>query len=169
MNDHFTYHAPGPIRLVGIVSDTHNLLRPQVLERLAGVDLIVHAGDIMRPEILEELRRIAPLVAVRGNNDRSLPTGRLAETASFPIGSMRGIVIHELPSLRIDPEAEGYSLVVSGHTHRPSLRRERNVWYLNPGSVGPRRFRLGVTMAFVRQIDGRLVAEIADLPGHSDR
>ncbi len=133
--------------LIGVISDTHNLVRPEALAALKQSDLILHAGDVCRPEVLEELSRIAPVLAVRGNNDRggwarALPLSRTLEISGFRIH-----VVHDLKELELDPRAEGFHAVVSGHSHRPSARRGEGVWFVNPGSAGPRRFRLPVAVA----------------------
>ncbi|HEV2447576.1 MAG TPA: metallophosphoesterase family protein [Candidatus Sulfopaludibacter sp.] len=128
---------------VGLISDTHGLLRPRAVEALAGSDLIIHAGDVGDPAILEALRRIAPLTAVRGNIDKAPWARTLPETAV-----VEGIyVLHNLRELDLDPAAGGFRAVVSGHSHKPGSFRKNGVLYINPGSAGPRRFRLPVTVA----------------------
>jgi len=140
-------HAGSKAKLVGVISDTHGLLRPEAVEALKGSELIVHAGDIGGPEIIEALRAIAPVVAVRGNNDR----GSWAE--EFPlydvtqVGAAFVYVLHDLKELDLKPEAAGFRVVVSGHSHKPLAEERRGVLYLNPGSAGPRRFKLPVTVA----------------------
>jgi len=133
--------------LIGVVSDTHNLLRPEALAALKGSELILHAGDICRPELLEELEKIAPVVAVRGNNDRGTWARRLATSLTIEVGGFRIHVLHHLKELDVDPVAKGFHAVVSGHSHRPLVLRKDGVLYLNPGSAGPRRFKLPVTVA----------------------
>ena len=132
---------------VGLISDTHGLLRPQAVERLRGASHIIHAGDIGAAEILAGLRALAPLTAVRGNNDRAgwARTVRVTETAQF--GQVRVYVVHDLAELEIDPAADGFRVVVSGHSHRPRIEERAGVLYVNPGSAGPRRFRLPVAVA----------------------
>ena len=150
-------------KLVGVISDTHGLLRPEALEALKGSELIIHAGDIGGPEVIEALRAIAPVVAVRGNNDR----GRWAE--EFPlydvtqVGSTYVYVLHDLNELDLKPEAAGFRVVVSGHSHKPLAEERRGVLYLNPGSAGPRRFKLPVTVARMRVCGGDVTAEIITL------
>jgi putative phosphoesterase len=132
---------------VGVISDTHGLLRPEALSALAGSRHIVHAGDIGDPAVLAALARIAPVTAVRGNNDKGPWAAKLAETELVEIAGMRIYVIHDLAQLAIDPAASGVHVVIAGHSHRPLHRVERGVLYLNPGSAGPRRFKLPVTVA----------------------
>jgi putative phosphoesterase len=132
---------------VGLISDTHGLLRDEALNALAGCGLIVHAGDVGRPEILERLRAIAPVVAVRGNVDTADWARALPETAVAEAGGVRLFVLHDVKTLADDPAALGYGVVVSGHSHKPSETWRGGVLYVNPGSCGPRRFRLPVTVA----------------------
>ena len=128
---------------IGLIADTHGLLRPEALRALEGSELIVHAGDVGDAAILDALRRICPLTAVRGNIDTEGPCAVLPETAS-----VEGIfVLHILRELRIDPAAEGFRMVVSGHSHKHGSFEKNGVLYVNPGSAGPRRFRLPVTLA----------------------
>jgi len=133
--------------LIGVISDTHNLLRPEALAVLKRSDLILHAGDVCRPEVLEELGRIAPVVAVRGNNDRGAWARRLPVSRTVEVGGFRIHVLHDLKELDVDPRAEGFHAVVSGHSHRPRAERKDGVLFLNPGSAGPRRFTLPVAVA----------------------
>jgi uncharacterized protein len=133
--------------MVGLISDTHGLLRDEALTALAGCGLIVHAGDVGRPEILEILRTIAPVVAVRGNVDTADWARALPETAVAEAGGARLFVLHDVNTLACDPAALGYGVVVSGHSHQPSESWRGGVLYVNPGSCGPRRFRLPVTVA----------------------
>jgi uncharacterized protein len=135
------------VGLVGLISDTHGLLREEVLAALEGCELIVHAGDVGRPEILERLRAIAPVVAVRGNVDTAPWARELPETAVAEAGGARIFVLHDVKQVACDPAALGYSVVVSGHSHQPSEGWRGGVLYVNPGSCGPRRFRLPVTVA----------------------
>jgi len=132
---------------VGLISDTHGLLRPEALAFLQGCDHIVHGGDIGDARILDELAAIAPLTAVRGNNDGAAWADGVPETALLDLGGVRFYAIHDLAQLRIDPVAEGIRVVVSGHSHRPLAEQRGTVLYLNPGSAGPRRFRLPVSAA----------------------
>lgn len=134
----------GPI--VGLISDTHGLLRPEAVRALAGVDLIVHAGDVGTPEILDALRAVAPLVAVRGNVDTGAWASALPTTAVAEAGGTLIYVLHDLNELDLDPAAAGFGAVVSGHTHKPGSLERAGVLYINPGSAGRRRFKLPVTV-----------------------
>ena len=136
--------------VLGVISDTHGLVRPQAVEALRGSDLIVHAGDVGHPAVLEALRALAPVVAVRGNNDRGAWAEALAETEVVEVGGFSLYVLHDLAALDLDPEAAGFQAVIAGHSHQPKLERRAGVLYLNPGSAGPRRFRLPVALARVR-------------------
>ncbi len=135
--------------ILGLISDTHGLLRDRAITALRGCGLIVHAGDVGRVEILETLRELAPVVAVRGNIDTGEWAAALPLTAEADAGGARIFVIHDVHDLRIDPAVAGYRMVVSGHSHKPSRAVKGGVLYLNPGSAGPRRFRLPITVATV--------------------
>ena len=135
--------------MVGLISDTHGLLREEVLTAIDGCELIVHAGDVGRPEILDRLKVIAPVVAVRGNVDTAAWAHELPETAVAEAGGARLFVLHDVNQLSCDPAALGYGVVVSGHSHQPSEQWRGSVLYVNPGSCGPRRFRLPVTVAWL--------------------
>jgi uncharacterized protein len=137
---------PGP-SLIGLISDTHGLLRPEAVRALEGSELIIHAGDVGKPEILEELRALAPLVAVRGNVDKGKWASQLPLTAVVEAASARIYVLHDVHELDIDPAASGICIVVSGHSHKASHEGRGGVMYLNPGGAGPRRFRLPITVA----------------------
>jgi len=154
--------SPTPIT-VGVISDTHGLLRPQVTEALKGSDLIVHAGDVGDPQVLEQLRGIAPTFAVRGNVD----TGAWAKTLPLievvEAGSLQLYVLHDVTTLDIDPQAAGFAAVISGHSHRPGAERRRGVLYLNPGSAGPRRFTLPIAVAKLRVVGDQLSHEMIEL------
>ena len=133
--------------VVGVISDTHGLVRPEALDRLRGSDLIVHCGDVGDPAVLDALRALAPVRAVRGNNDKgpwalALPIDDVVEVGSYTL-----YVIHDLGELRLEPAAAGFTAVLSGHSHRPSVRTREGVLFLNPGSAGPRRFSLPVALA----------------------
>ena len=134
---------------VGIISDTHGLLRPEAELALQGVDLIVHAGDVGHPEILARLKRIAPVFAVRGNVDTEPWAQQLPLTTVVEAGGASFYVLHNLRELDLRPDAAKFDFVVSGHTHQPEQSHRHGVFYLNPGSAGPRRFHLPVTLAFV--------------------
>jgi len=148
---------------VGVISDTHGLLRPEALEALRGSELIIHAGDVGGPEVLESLRRVAPVVAVRGNNDRGEWAEALPEFEATEVGGAFVYVLHDLKELDIAPAAAGFRVVVSGHSHKPLAEERRGVLYLNPGSAGPRRFKLPVTVARMRFDGGEVSAEIINL------
>ena len=132
---------------IGLISDTHGLLRPEALAFLKGCDHIVHGGDIGSQRILDDLAAIAPVTAVRGNNDTGPWAEAVPETALIELGGLRLYAIHDLAELRIDPAAEGVRVVVSGHSHRPLAQMRDDVLFINPGSVGPRRFRLPIAVA----------------------
>ena len=136
-------------RLVAVLSDTHGLLRASVLPHLKGVTHILHAGDVGDPAILEELARYAPVTAIRGNVDVSGACAALPATEMLTLGAITVYLVHSLADLDIEPTAAGVQLVVSGHSHKPALEERRGVTYLNPGSVGPRRFKLPISMAMV--------------------
>ena len=146
--------------LIGVISDTHGLLRPEALQALAGSRLIVHAGDVGDPGILDALRAIAPVVAVRGNIDKA---GTLRENELIEEGEVSIYVLHDVNQLDLDPAAAGIQAVISGHSHKPSIRTQDGVLYLNPGSAGPRRFKLPITVARLHVSGKRLVAEHIDL------
>jgi putative phosphoesterase len=153
----------GSIALIGVLSDTHGLLRPEALEALRGAEAIVHAGDVGDPSILEALRRIAPVTAVRGNVDRGV-LADLPASAVLDAGGGSIYVLHDLSDLDLNPRVAGFGVVVSGHTHAPVARESDGVLYLNPGSAGPRRFHLPVSVAMLRVEDGAARAEIIELP-----
>jgi len=142
---------------IGLISDTHGLLRPEALDFLAGSDHIVHGGDIGGPEILERLAAIAPLTVVRGNNDTAPWARAIPETARVDFGPVALYAIHDLKQLAIDPRAAGVRVVVSGHSHRPACVEREGVLYVNPGSAGRRRFSLPIAAAELR-IEGDVVA-----------
>jgi hypothetical protein len=145
---------------IGLISDTHGLLRPEAVDVLRGSDFIVHAGDIGE-HVLEPLSTIAPVTAVRGNNDRAAWTARLHETEQLRFGEITLHVLHDLAQLAIDPGAAGVDVVVTGHSHRPKIERRSGVLYVNPGSAGPVRFNLPVSVALMqvtgRDVDVRIV------------
>jgi len=135
------------ITRVGLISDTHGLLRPEAVAALQGSQLIVHAGDVGNPEILESLRGIAPVVAVRGNVDKEEWAQRLPLTAVAEAGEVLIYVLHDVNAMDLNPRAAGFQIVVSGHSHKPGQMEREGVLYVNPGSAGPRRFQLPVTVA----------------------
>lgn len=132
---------------IGVISDTHGLLREQALEALRGSELIIHGGDIGGREIIDSLGRIAPVVAVRGNTDRESWTAALPEKTVVEAYQALIYVLHDLHALDLNPAAAGFRVVVSGHSHKPSRSEREGVLYLNPGSAGPRRFDLPITLA----------------------
>ncbi len=149
--------------MIGIISDTHGLVRPQALEVLRGADLIIHAGDIGSPEVLATLKRMAPVKAVRGNNDRDpwahdIPLTQIVEYHSHFL-----YVLHELHHLDQDPSLLECSAVIFGHSHRPSAEFKRGVLYLNPGSAGPRRFSLPISLAKLHVKGKNLIHELIEL------
>ena len=141
---------------IGLISDTHGLLRPQALAFLRHCDHIVHGGDITGPEVLDALAALAPITAVRGNNDCGAWPGRLHETEVVAFGEVRLGVVHDLARPAVDWRAHGVQVVVSGHSHKPSIAERDGVLFVNPGSAGPRRFKLPVTVAEL-VIDGHAV------------
>jgi uncharacterized protein len=145
--------------LIGVISDTHGLLRPQAVRALKGVELIIHAGDIGGPEVLAALERIAPVEAVRGNIDSGDWAGKLPRTRMLEVGGVHLFVLHDLSRLDLDPAAAGLAAVIYGHSHRPQSESRDGVLYLNPGSAGPRRFTLPVTLAQLRIRDNSLQVE----------
>lgn len=148
---------------VGVISDTHGVVRAEALEALAGSGLIIHAGDVGGPEVLEELGRVAPVVAVRGNNDRGAWAEALPEYEAVEVNGTFLYVLHDLKELDIAPAAAGFRVVVSGHSHKPLVEERRGVIYLNPGSAGPRRFKLPVTVARLNLSGADADAEIIQL------
>ena len=137
-------------QLIGIISDTHGLIRPEALQVLKGAELIIHAGDIGKPKVIEALRSIAPVIAIRGNNDKGKWARELSKTAVVEIGEIKIYVLHNLKKLNLDPAAAGFRVVISGHSHRPSVVEWGGVLFLNPGSAGPRRFTLPIAIARLR-------------------
>lgn len=154
---------PPASTVIGVVSDTHGLLRPEAVRRLHGVDRIVHAGDVGTPAVLTALRALAPVTAVRGNNDRGAWARRLPETATLAVGRVRLHVLHDGKTLGLDPGAAGIRVVIAGHSHRPALIERDGVLFLNPGSIGPRRFTLPVTLALLRVRGAAVRARIVHL------
>lgn len=138
---------------IGIISDTHGLLRPEAEAALAGCDHILHAGDIGRPEVIEGLRRIAPVTAIRGNVDRGAWAAAIPDAVEVALGGRSFHLVHDRKALAIDPVAAGIDAVVSGHSHKPKAETLDGVLYLNPGSAGPRRFSLPVALAIL-ELDG---------------
>jgi putative phosphoesterase len=144
--------------IIGVISDTHGLLRPEALDALRGADRIIHAGDVGGHEVLDALAAIAPLTVVRGNNDAGAWARTLPDTEVVDAGGHLIYVIHDVAELDVDPAAGGFRVVVAGHSHRPASEERDGVLWFNPGSAGPRRFRLPVAV-------GRLVVEGGDVRG----
>jgi putative phosphoesterase len=163
------------VRTIGVISDTHGLLRPEALAALEGSDLVLHAGDVGDLSFLEQIGRIAPVHAVYGNTDWGEIRGALRGDVVVDLGADDGVLdvsgpqgpvaymLHDLADLALDPAGGGFDLVVAGHTHRPEIRERRGVMYLNPGSAGPRRFSLPVSVARIELSDGRMQARIVEL------
>ncbi|MFQ5586611.1 MAG: metallophosphoesterase family protein [Thermodesulfobacteriota bacterium] len=134
---------------IGVISDTHGLVRPEVVDFLKTCNHIIHAGDVGSQETLRQLQAIAPLTAVRGNIDMGEWAEELPLTDAIELGEKAFYIIHDIDSLDIDPEAAGFDVVISGHSHRPEIRNDGQVTYLNPGSIGPRRFILPISYATI--------------------
>jgi len=155
--------SPHSAKFIGLISDTHGLIRPQALAALEGVDLIIHAGDIGKLEVLQGLDAIAPLVAIKGNIDKDAWAESLPETKALKIGATRLYVIHNVKELDFAPAARGFQVVISGHSHKPSVVRRDGVLFVNPGSAGPKRFKLPVAVARLRVDGGHITAELVEL------
>jgi len=149
--------------LIGIISDTHGLLRPEAEERLAGVEHIIHAGDIGSPEIVPRLRAIAPTTAIRGNVDTQEWAREFPDREALTLAGRSIYVLHDLGDLSLDPVTAGFDIVISGHSHRPRVETFDGVLYLNPGSAGPRRFGLQITLATLNLSDDAILPEIHQL------
>jgi len=148
---------------LGVISDTHGLLRPQAVSALQGCDLIIHAGDVGNAEVINGLSDIAPTFAIRGNVDKGTWAARLPPTNIVEVGAHMFYVLHNIAELDLDPLTAGFTAVVFGHSHRPSIETRDGVLYLNPGAAGPRRFRLPVTLARVTVVGGQMRPEIVEL------
>lgn len=146
--------------IIGLISDTHGLLRPEAIAAFKGAGLILHAGDIGGAEILQGLGGIAPVIAVRGNNDRGAWAGRLPETRIVEVKGRRFYLLHDLKALDLDPAVAGFAGVISGHSHRPLIEKRGGVLFFNPGSAGPRRFKLPVSVGFISIRGADLNAEV---------
>jgi uncharacterized protein len=153
---------PGDI-LVGVISDTHGLLRPEALAALRGADLILHAGDVGKPEVLDELRRIAPTFVVRGNVDHGNWALELPVSEIVQVGDRSFYMLHDIGEFDLDPATGGFAAVIFGHSHQPAIEVRDGVLFLNPGSAGPRRFKLPVSVARIRVSGGELDPEIVTL------
>jgi putative phosphoesterase len=150
---------------VGLISDTHNLVRPEALQWLTGCQAIVHAGDVCAPHVLDTLAQIAPVTAVRGNNDVGPWADALPGQVTLAIAGIAIHVVHDIADLTVDPHAEGIDVVVTGHSHKPSIARHGGVLFVNPGSAGPRRFRLPVSAGMLVVEGGRARAQLHTLVG----
>lgn len=149
--------------VVGVISDTHGLVRPEAVEALQGVALILHAGDVGDRRVLEALEAVAPVRAVRGNMDLGALGASLPETAVVEVGGYHLYLLHDLERLALDPAAAGFAAVITGHTHRPLVERRGGVLYLNPGSAGPRRGALPVSLALLEVEPSGLRARLVSL------
>ena len=149
--------------IIGVISDTHGLLRDEAIEALRGTDYIIHAGDVGDPRIVDRLRRMAPLTAVAGNIDGEAWARDLPKTDVLSVDGVEIYVLHDIRELDLKPEAAGFSAVIYGHSHVPNQEMRNGVLYLNPGSAGPRRFRLPVTVARLEVRDRKLHARIVPL------
>jgi uncharacterized protein len=154
---------PARAFVVGVISDTHGLLRPEAVDVLRGSDLIIHAGDVGKPEVIERLGEVAPLHAVCGNIDQGSWAAALPLTELVEVGDHHFFVLHDIAQLDVDPVAAGFAAVVFGHSHRPSIETRNGVLFLNPGSAGPRRFKLPITVARVKTSGRHIRADIVDL------
>lgn len=159
-----TSDLPARNHCIGVISDTHGLLRPEALAALEGVSHILHAGDIGKPEHLDTLTRLAPVTAIRGNIDRGAWAETLPETFSLTLQGLHIHMIHDRKDLQADPQAEGWDVVISGHSHKPGIDDCGTPLWLNPGAAGPRRFRLPITLAYLWAEDGKPRAVLQPLP-----
>lgn len=155
--------------LLGVISDTHGLLRPEAVAALAGVDLILHAGDVGAAHVLDALRAVAPVVAVRGNVDTGAWAASLPLTEVVAVDAVDIYMLHDLKQLDLNPAAAGFRVVISGHSHRPVIEEQQGVLYLNPGSAGPRRFNLPICLAHLTIQGGQAHADLIDLTLASGR
>ena len=150
-------------KLIGIISDTHGLVRPEALQALEGVEMILHAGDIGNQEVLDALNEIAPVVAVRGNNDKGAWAQSLPDWDVVEVDDVSIYMLHDVKEIDISPSGGGFRVVVSGHSHQPSVAEQRGVLYVNPGSAGPRRFTLPVSLAHLHVRGVQVQAKIIEL------
>jgi uncharacterized protein len=150
-------------KVIGVISDTHGLLRREAVEALRGVDLILHAGDVGSAEVLETLKGIAPVVAVRGNNDKGAWAEELPHWEVAEVGVVYIYMIHDLKEIDLSPAATGFQVVVSGHSHKPSVEERKGVLYVNPGSAGPRRFSLPVSIARLKVKGDTVSAKVIEI------
>jgi uncharacterized protein len=152
---------------LGVISDTHGLLRPEAVEALHGSDMIVHAGDVGSPDVLRELEKIAPVIAVRGNNDREPWAKDLPLTDVLELGGASIYVLHDVNELDLDPRAAGFSVVIAGHSHQPRSEERDGVLFFNPGSAGPRRFRLPISVGHIVVEGSRVSGLLETLEVHA--
>jgi putative phosphoesterase len=145
--------------IVGVISDTHGLVRPEALDALRGSHRIVHAGDVGAPAVLEALRALAPVTAVRGNNDRGEWAATLPASEAVEVAGRRLYVLHDLHALDLDPAAGGFAAVIAGHSHKPAIEERNGILFVNPGSAGPRRFTLPIAVARLRLSGTKIAAE----------
>ena len=150
--------------IIGVISDTHGLVRPEAVDALRGVGMILHAGDVGNAQVLEALNGIAPVVAVRGNNDKGEWAEGLPHWEVLEVGAVSIYMLHDLKEIDISPSGAGFRVVVSGHSHKPSVEERKGVLYVNPGSAGPRRFSLPVSVARLRVTGGAVNAQVIELP-----
>jgi putative phosphoesterase len=148
---------------IGLISDTHGLVRPEALQALAGVEHIIHAGDVGGLEVIEALRRIAPVDVVRGNNDKDPWGQQLPAWLALEFDGVGIHVLHDLNEMDIEPAAAGFQVVITGHSHKPLVSQRDGVLFVNPGSAGPRRFSLPVTLGYLNVEAGAALAEIRSL------
>src|ERR1043166_5386344 len=151
------------MKTIGVISDTHGLLRPEALEALRGSEHIIHAGDVGAPEILDQLGAVAPVTAIRGNVDKDAWAPPLPETEVVELAGVSIYILHDLAKLDLKPAAAGFRVVISGHSHMPRQETRGGVLYLNPGSAGPRRFKLPVSVGRLTIREEEIVAEILEL------
>ena len=151
------------LKRIGLISDTHGLLRDTAVEALAGSDVIIHAGDVDTQDILDALKKIAPVFPVRGNMDRNPDAAGLPKYKIVEIDGISIYVVHDLYQLDLDPAAAGFEVVVSGHSHRPKIKYKDGVLYINPGSAGPKRFTLPISVGMLEIKNGRITPRIIEL------
>src|ERR1044071_1627735 len=148
---------------IGIISDTHGLLRPAAIKQLAAADHIIHAGDVVAPEVIEGLRRIAPTTAVKGNVDTGEWAKDYPDTELVVLGGRAFYVLHNLKELKLDPATSGFDVIISGHSHRPKIETRNGVLYVNSGSAGPRRFKLPIAVAILELSDRAILPRIVEI------
>jgi uncharacterized protein len=148
---------------IGLVSDTHGLVRPEALAALKGSEVIIHAGDIGKAEVLDSLGSIAPVIAIKGNNDRDLWAKKIPDVLNLEINGIHIRVIHNVKELEAHPAQDGIRIIVSGHSHKPGVVERDGILFINPGSAGPRRFKLPIAVAKLRLVRGRVRWKIIEL------